>query len=172
MSGPLKAFERLLELLCTLFALALGAIVVLISLDVLLRDLGLGALPWLLELTEYLLYAGTFLAAPWVLRKNGHVRVDILLASLPRPAAIQLDRAISAFGLGVSLILLYYGSAAVREAWREGMVQYRTWFVPEWILLSPIAICAALLSAEFVLRMLRVGGAAPERFDLTDRPGL
>ena len=52
------------------------------------------------------------------------------------------------------------------------MVQYRTWFVPEWILLSPIPICGALLSAEFVLRLLRVGGAAPESFDLSDRPGL
>ena len=75
MAIALAFFEKLLSFFCTLFGLVLGLIIVLICLDVALRDLGLGSLPWLIELSEYLMYAGTFLAAPWVLRQGAAKKV-------------------------------------------------------------------------------------------------
>jgi TRAP-type C4-dicarboxylate transport system permease small subunit len=165
-------FERLLEIFCTAFGLTLGAIVVLLCTDVLLRDLGLGSLPWLIELSEYLMYGGTFLAAPWVLRRGSHVRVDILLVALPRRLAVRMEQLVDTVGLGISLVLLYYGAAAAADAYRDHMVQYKTWYVPEWLLLLPIPVCCALLAVEFVLRASRVRGVVSGQHNIADRPSL
>src|SRR5688572_10773859 len=110
MARSLAAFERVMGFLCTLFGLSLGAIVALIGIDVAVRNAGLGSLPWLIELTEYVMYVGTFLAAPFVLRQGNHVRIDMLLVSLPRRFAIRLEQLVDLCGVGISLALLWYGS--------------------------------------------------------------
>ena len=165
-------FERLLDFFCSLFGVMLGVIVALICLDVALRNLALGSLPWLIELSEYVMYAGTFLAAPWVLRQGNHVRVDMLLVAMPRRLAVRLEQFVDLAGLAISLVLLYYGSAVVSDAWRSNMVAYKTWYVPEWLLYLAIPAGALLLAIEFVLRFLRVKGVVKETYSITDRASL
>jgi TRAP-type C4-dicarboxylate transport system permease small subunit len=172
MALALAFFEKLLSFFCTLFGLVLGLIIVLICVDVALRDLALGSLPWLIELSEYLMYAGTFLAAPWVLRQGNHVRVDMLFVALPKRLAVRLEQLVDLVGLGISLVLLYYGSAVVSDAWRTNMVAYKTWYVPEWLLFLAIPTSALLLAIEFVLRFLRVQGVVRDTYDITDRASL
>jgi TRAP-type C4-dicarboxylate transport system permease small subunit len=168
----LAFFERLLDFFCSLFGVVLGLIVALICLDVALRNLALGSLPWLIELSEYLMYAGTFLAAPWVLRQGNHVRVDMLLVALPKRLAIRLEQVVDLIGLAISLVLLYYGSAVVSDAWRSNMVAYKTWYVPEWLIYLAIPSGALLLAIEFVLRFLRVKGVVKDAYSVTDRASL
>jgi TRAP-type C4-dicarboxylate transport system permease small subunit len=163
-------FERLLSALSTLFAIALGALVAAMCLDVVIRYVSTGSLSWVTELTEYIIYGGTFLAAPWVLRQGGHVRVDILLLHLPRRHAIALERMLDAIGMVLTLLLGWYGAIAVRDAWRDNMIQFKTWNTPEWLLLLPIPIGCALLAVEFALRALRVPGVVKETVDVLDRP--
>ncbi len=168
----LAFFERLLDFFCSLFGVILGLIVALICLDVALRNLALGSLPWLIELSEYLMYAGTFLAAPFVLRQGNHVRVDMLLVALPKRLAVRLEQFVDLIGLAISLVLLYYGSAVVADAWRSNMVAYKTWYVPEWLLYLAIPTGTLLLAIEFVLRFLRVKGVVKETYSVTDRASL
>lgn len=154
---PLRALHaRLLDLSGSLAGLAYGAIAALMTADIALRGLGLGTLGWLTELTEYLLYAATFIAAAWTLRQGAHVRVDILLAQLGPRRARALEQAMDVIGLAVALVLLGFGAAAVLEAWRAGAVQYRNWATPEWLLLLPLPLCGLMLAVEFVLRLRHV----------------
>ena len=69
--------------LAALVAISIAAIAILIPLDLLIRNLGWGNMPWLYEGVEYALYVGVFLAAPWVLHQGAHVRVDLLPTMLP-----------------------------------------------------------------------------------------
>lgn len=154
---PLRALQaRLLDLSGSVAGLAYGAIAALMTLDIALRGLGAGTLGWLTELTEYLLYAATFLAAAWTLRQGAHVRVDILLVQLGPHRARRLEQAMDVIGLAVALVLLGFGSAAALEAWRAGAVQYRNWATPEWLLLLPLPLAGLMLAVEFVLRLRRV----------------
>ena len=154
----LAAHEAALSSLATLVAVAYGLVAFLMTLDIGLRAARLGALPWLLEATEYVLYGGTFLAAPWVLRKGAHVRIDLLVTGLPRRWSVAMEIGADLLGLFVSATLLWFGTAAALEAWREKSMQFKTWAVPEWILLAPIPIAALLLAIEFGLRAARVRG--------------
>lgn len=173
MNSPLaRAFSAVMEGFSLLYGLGMGAMIAMMSLDVLLRGFSLGSLPWVTELTEYFMYAGTFLAAPWVLRQGGHVRVDMLLISVSRPVAARLEQLIDAIGFLIALVLLAYGSLAVHDAFRDHMIQFKTWDVPEWLLLLAIPISGALLAIEFVLRFLRVPGVVSETYNITDRPSI
>lgn len=165
-------FERLLEFFCLLFGLALGALIFLMCVDILIRNLRVGSLPWLLELTEHVIYMGAFLAAPWVLRQGNHVRVDALVTALPKRLAVRLDQFVDIVGLGVSLVLLGYGGYAVWDAFANTMTQFKTWTVPEGVLLLPIPISGALLAVEFLLRIGRVHGVVSDAYDPAKRAGL
>ena len=60
-------FNRLTVFLAGLVALSIGAIAVMIPLNLLLVKTGNTGIWWLFEGVEYSLYFGLFLAAPWVL---------------------------------------------------------------------------------------------------------
>src|SRR5690606_34909467 len=117
-----------------------------------------GSMPWLVELIEYLMYGGTFLAAPWVLRQGEHVRVDLLIGSLPKRAAVRVEQFIDFLGLAISVVMFWYGGAAVLDAYRSGFIQFKNLVVADWVLLLPIWIGSALLAVEFTLRMTRIRG--------------
>jgi TRAP-type transport system small permease protein len=97
----MKFYRRLMQACGVLAALLIGAIVVLVCYDVIGRNLGLKSLPWIVEITEYSLPLITLLAAPWLLFRAEHVRID-LLTNMLSPAALRtLDRSASAVGLAV-----------------------------------------------------------------------
>ena len=149
-----------------------GLIALFMTVDIGIRAANLGALAWLTELTEYLMYAGTFLAAAWTLRKGAHVRVDVLLMLLPRRAAAGLEIAMDALGFAIATVFLWYGSIALADAWRNHNVQYKTWAVPEWLLLAAMPTAAVLLMIEFILRMRRAPGVLPDTTDPASKGGI
>jgi TRAP-type C4-dicarboxylate transport system permease small subunit len=134
-------------------ALLFGAIAVVIVLDVVTRNAGLGALPWALEVSEYALPLATFLAAPWVLFHGAHVRVELLLTALPPAPARALGVAADALGLAVCLVFLHFGIVSALDAWRIGALVIKTLVFPEWWLLAPVPLCSALLAIEFGRRI-------------------
>jgi TRAP-type C4-dicarboxylate transport system permease small subunit len=160
------------DLLCNLFAIALGVIVLAVCADIILRNLGLTSFPWTIELTEYVLYGGTFLAAPRVLRSAGHVRVEIVHDLVPRSVGRLLDRVADLLGLGISAVLLWFGAATAIDAYRSGMIQFKNLIVPEWILLTPIPVGCALLCVEFLLRLGGVRRATKIGTDHIPQPSI
>ncbi|MCW5774050.1 MAG: TRAP transporter small permease [Rhodospirillaceae bacterium] len=181
----LRAFARLLDALGILVGLTLGAIALLICLDIFVRNgadlfnwLGItkgmkpSALPWVTELTEYLMYGAAFIGAPWALRKGAHVRVDVFISGLPRLPALILDYFVDLIGFAISVVLMIYGYEAVVDAWVSDLVARKTWNFDEWILLLPIPISGLLLSIEFVLRFFRLTGVPRESADVTQKTSI
>src|SRR6266436_8062182 len=76
-------YGRLLNGMLTAAGLLLLTMTVMIGADVALRNLGLGGVPPSNELSEDSLYLITLLAAPGLLRRGQHIRIDIVLRALP-----------------------------------------------------------------------------------------
>jgi TRAP-type C4-dicarboxylate transport system permease small subunit len=148
-----QAYRRMLEAFAAAAALLLGATALAITADVLGRNVGLGTIPWILEVSEYVLPLATFLVAPWLLLRNDHVRLDVLLQSLPPRAARALEVAGDGVGLAISLVLLLYGAHAVLDSARQGAMVFKSVVFPEWWLYVPFAACFGLLAVEFVRRL-------------------
>jgi TRAP-type C4-dicarboxylate transport system permease small subunit len=143
-----SAYGKLLQGLAAAGALLLGATALAITLDVIGRNVGLGTLPWILEVSEYVLPVATFLAAPWLLYRNEHVRLDVLLARLPWLHAVG-----NLVGLSVCGVLVVYGVRTILNSAAQNSMVLKSVVFPEWWLYAPVPLCFGLLSIEFLRRL-------------------
>jgi TRAP-type C4-dicarboxylate transport system permease small subunit len=165
-------FDALMSAFCSAFAIAFGFFTLMVCIDIVCRRFGIASMPWLVEVIEYVMYGGTFLAAPWVLRQGEHVRVDLVLSSVPKQVAIRLEQVVDALGFFVSTVMSFYGVALLVDAYRANFVQFKNLAVHEWILILPLAVGCAMLAVEFLLRFFRVRGDVEKTVIPLEVPGV
>ena len=161
-------FGRLFNALAVLAALILLAMVVLVTADIVLRNLTRTGFAFANEVSEYALYLITLLTAPWLLRRGQHVRLDIALTYVPPRIAWLMEAAGDIIGFLVCLVLLRYGVRMTVDSALAGSITIKNLVFPEWWLLWPLPVCFALLAAEFVFRFDRlIHGERQRRVEAT-----
>ena len=155
-----SAYRGLLYAGAVIAAVLLGVTALFVTGDVVARNVGLGTLPWILEVSEYVLPLATFLVAPWLLNRNEHVRLDILLTILPPRLGRTLDRFADLAGLAVCAVFVVYGTRAIASSAQQGSLVIKSIVFPEWWLYAPVPACFALLAIEFVRRLAGRGALA------------
>lgn len=156
MSRLSAGFGRLFDFLARLAALTLLVMVVVVTADILLRNLTRAGFPWANEVSEYALYGMTLLTAPWLLRRGQHVRIDLLLSAVPARVGWLMEAAGDIVGLAVCVVMVRYGAHMAADAFRLGSLTIKNLVFPEWWLLAPLPVAFALLAAEFVFRLDRL----------------
>jgi TRAP-type transport system small permease protein len=149
-------YGRLLDGMMTIAGVLLLLMTVMIGADVLLRNIGAGGIPPSNELSEDILYLVTLLAAPGLLRRGQHIRIDIVLQALPQRVGWLLEWLGDIIGLACCLIFVWYGTGVAAASFFDGSVSIKTLVLPEWWLLAPMPVALALLAVEFVFRMHRL----------------
>jgi TRAP-type C4-dicarboxylate transport system permease small subunit len=154
---------RLLDALALLGCAVLFAMMVIICVDVGLRNLRWGSLAWSNEVCEYALYLMVFLAAPWLLRQGSHVRMDMVLKSLPPTVGWLLEWAIDLICVVICATLALSGLKILVASHAQGNIVIKSVVFPEWWVLVPLPATFLLLAIEFVFRMYRLsrGPRAP-----------
>ena len=137
----------------------LCALVALVCLDVTARTFRLFPTPWSLDLSEYALYAITFLGAPWVLRENGHIAIELVVERLPPRGRAAARIASDALGALVCAALFYYACRAFWRSYASGNLVYETFVFPEWYLYVLAPAIFLILLLQFLGRLW---GFAPE----------
>ena len=150
-----RIYTGLLGLSGLVAGITFGLMALLVTVEVFIRNLGVGSMLWLTEVIEYALFVATFTAAPWILRQAGHVRVDLLLLGLPPAQRRYLEYLVDVFGLIISLLFLRYGIAVTIDTYETNIVIYNQLATPEWWLFTAVPFASTLLAVEFVLRIRR-----------------
>ncbi|NMM43041.1 TRAP transporter small permease [Rhodospirillaceae bacterium KN72] len=153
MSKLVSWYDGFLLCLGYLGGICLGLIAVMVSLDVILRNIGTASFPWLLESVEYALFAVSFLLAPWVLNQGSHVRVDVLVTKLPGKWAHRLDILADTLGFAVCALFTWYGSRVAVKAFERGELIFKELIFPEWWLMAILPVAGILLTVEFARRL-------------------
>ena len=156
-------FGRLFDALAVLAALILLVMVVLVTADIVLRNLTRTGFPWANEVSEYALYGMTLLTAPWLLRRGQHVRIDLLLSVVPTRVAWLMEAAGDVIGLLVCIVMVRYGAHMAADSFRIGSLTIKNLVFAEWWLLAPLPIFFALLAVEFAFRLHRLLNSDPGR---------
>jgi TRAP-type transport system small permease protein len=156
-------FGKLLNALAVAAALTLLAMVVMVTADILLRNLTRTGFAWSNEVSEYALYVITLLTAPWLLRRGQHVRVDLVLTLVPVRVAWLMEAAGDVLGFAVCLVMMRYGFKMSIESAVLDSITIKNLVFPEWWLLWPLPVCFALLAAEFAFRFDRLIHSEPGR---------
>jgi TRAP-type C4-dicarboxylate transport system permease small subunit len=151
-----RTYHGLLAVLGALSGALIAFLALGITVNVLSRKFGSGEITGALEIFEYSLFAATFLGAPWVLRHNAHVRVDVVVTALPKRLARWVEIGADVLGLAVCLILLFFAWRVTFGLWEEGAREIKEFIFPKWWLFAVIVVSFLLLSVEFGLRLLRV----------------
>ena len=147
---------RLLTGLALASCALIAVMVSVICADVFVRNLRLGNISWATEIAEYTLYLSTFLAAPWLLRQGAHVRMDIVLKTLPPAVAWRLELFADIVAVATCLSLtISSGNAAIASA-TQGSLVFKIIVFPEWWLITPAAVLFGVLTVECLLRLRRL----------------
>jgi TRAP-type transport system small permease protein len=158
-------YGRLLSALALAGCAVLFAMMLVICLDVLLRNVrivpGLLGVAWANEVTEYALYFITVLVAPWLLRQGQHIRIDVLLRIIPRRLAWCCEWACDFIAFACCLLMAFAGLKATGSSMAINSTVVKTLAIPEWWLLAPMQACFALLAIEMLFRMARLYASVP-----------
>jgi len=138
-----------------------------ITCSVFARWLFSNTMAWTVDLGAYMLVYITFLAAPWLLQKNGHVSIVILRDAL----SLQLKRKVkiisSALMLIVLGVLIYFGTLVTIEFYIKGVVLKNILEVPKYLIFIVIPLSALLMFIESLKELINTikGDYTPECTD-------
>jgi TRAP-type C4-dicarboxylate transport system permease small subunit len=157
------AFGKLFDAMAVVAALILLVMVLLVSGDIVLRNLTRTGFAWANEVSEYALYMMTLLTAPWLLRRGQHVRIDLVLSMIPPRLAWFMEAAGDVIGFVVCLVMMRYGVNMAVDSAVLGSLTIKNLVFPEFWLLLPLPVAFALLAVEFVFRFGRLRSGPPGR---------
>jgi len=149
MQAIARAYEMLIDALAVLAAALLGVITLLIVVDVLMRNFGLQPYPHTLSLTEYSLLYITMLGTPWLVRKKGHVHIEMVVARL-RPAVRRMVHGfVCLVCMAVCAVLAWYSLDVTLANAARGDLDIRSFDSPRWILVACMPLGFGLMVIEF-----------------------
>jgi len=149
----INGFERLAGWLAAFCAVIVMLMSAWITYDVLARNLlGIGS-PWFFDLSEYALVWVTFLAAPWVLLQDRHVRIELLIDVLPAKVQRIIGIAVCLLAFAACAVLFWKTSAAALQYYQNNVMMPRIWRIPRIWPYSAIPIGSGLLAIAFLVRL-------------------
>jgi C4-dicarboxylate transporter, DctQ subunit len=153
MSGALRWVVRGYDAFVTLMALVAAAmltwLMISIIVSVSMRNLGLQPMAWLFTSSEYALLYMTMLGAPWLVRRKGHVHIELVTAALPPKLRRALSRLVAFGCLVVCAILTWKGIDLVQLNLARNDFDVRAYFFPRWLLTIAFPISFGLMAVEF-----------------------
>ena len=109
-------------------------------------------LMWVMEVTEYSLLYITFLGAAWVLEREGHVKMDIIVNALKRENQALLGIITSVIGSAMSLYLIVYGTKVTWDYFKRDVIECTPLLTPSFIILLIIPLGSIPLFIQFLRR--------------------
>ena len=130
-------------------ALLMTAMMVTITLDVVLRNLGYQSSAHFFTFTEYALLIVPCLGAPWLAREKGHIYVEILLMSLSERMRARLTVLIGLICIAVCLVIAWYGFDVAIRDFVQNEKDVRSLDMPRWMLVGWIPLSFLMMAVEF-----------------------
>lgn len=164
-----KAYDAVLYGMAVVAGCLMAAMMVVITLDVVLRNLGYQSSAHFFTFTEYALLMVPCLGAPWLVREKGHIYVEILLMYLPPRGRTAFIRLIGVACVAVCAVLAWYGLQVTLADYLASEKDVRSLDMPRWMVVGFIPLSFWMMAIEFARFVLRrenflgaLGGQASE----------
>jgi TRAP-type C4-dicarboxylate transport system permease small subunit len=150
-----RAYDAVLYGMAWLAALLIAAMMVVITVDVVVRNLGYQSSAHFFTFTEYALLLIPCLGEPWLVREKGHVCVEILLMYLSRDGRKAATFLIGVACVGICLVMAWYGFEVTANNFRLGDMDVRSFDAPRWALVVCIPVSFLMMAIEFARFLAR-----------------
>ena len=149
-SGSL--FDRLLDVLMVLAVAILIFGWLSVCFEVIMRYFAGQPQIWVIETVEYIQVYVCFLGAAWLLREEGHVKVDVLLNRLSPKNQALLNTITSGLATILWLLLTWYTGGTTVRAFQKGLYTATILEIPKAPLYAIMPIGSFLLCVQFLRR--------------------
>src|SRR5260221_11114328 len=144
----------------------MAAMMVVIFVDVVLRNLGYQSSAHFFTFTEYALLAVPCLGAPWLVREKGHIYVEIIFMHLKPRARRWMMRFIGVACIAVCLVIAWYGFGVTLADFRGAERDVRSFDMPRWLVVGWIPLAFLMMAIEFARYLWRVEDFLPPFLEL------
>jgi len=144
-----KAYDAVVYGMAIIAACLMAAMMVIITLDVVVRNLGYQSSAHFFTFTEYALLIVPCLGAPWLAREKGHIYVEILLMSLPARMRARLTALIGVICIAVCLVVAWYGFSVTLQDFIQNEKDVRSLDMPRWMIVGWIPVSFLMMAIEF-----------------------
>jgi TRAP-type C4-dicarboxylate transport system permease small subunit len=145
-----KGFDTIIDGFAAIAGLLLVAMMLLVCCSVVMRYILHLPVGWVVEVCEFGLLFITFFGTAWLLKKNGHIKVDLLTSSLSPAIRKVLFRATCLIGAASCGFLLWYGAYETWDHFQRSTLVIQTLETPKWMLLIVIPFGSLLMIIQFM----------------------
>lgn len=117
-TGILRAFDRIAY---WLIAIVMGAMVAIVSIQVLLRYGFNSSIDWADDISRLLFVASIFFAMPLAVKEGAHIGIDALVEHLPERLQQWLVRLIALVCIVLFAVVCWQGAYLVHDQWDENL---------------------------------------------------
>ncbi|MEE9610905.1 MAG: TRAP transporter small permease [Desulfatiglandales bacterium] len=150
-----RIFDRAIYVGVILASILLAFMMLSIAAEVVMRRIFNRPLMWVTDISEYTLLYVTFLGAAWVLKNEGHVRLDLVLSYLKPKSRATIDTMAAILGAMICLVVTWQSGKVTLWAISTGIEVMKAIQIARWIPLIVIPIGSFLLSIEFMRMVFR-----------------
>lgn len=159
-----RVFDTILDIGGALSAVCLIAVMLLTSVKVIFRYVLREGLIGVDQISGTLLLYIAFLGAAWVLRREEHVTIDLLVTRLSPNVQRWLNVINSIIGALICLVLTVYGTMEAVTSWQRGILIPAEIEIPRVINVGVIPLGCFFLWLQFMRRAwLHFRGATTQR---------
>lgn len=121
----------------------------MISYDVAMRYFFIRPTSWATDFGKYIICYSTFMAAGWILKLDGHVKITILSERLGIKMRLLLNTLSSMIGAVACFIIMWQGFVDSWDLYRRNVLIIRPVIVPKWLIIWIIPFGILLLCIYF-----------------------
>ncbi len=147
-----RSMEKIEDIMAGVAGVLLAIMTVSICVSVVMRYMLHLSVGWATQMQEYILYTAVLLGSPWVLRLDGHVKIDVVHNMLSNRNRQRLEVFVNLLGALICSALFYYGVFTTHKNFVEQTVIVNVLPVAKWIPLIFVPIMAAVLVFEFLFK--------------------
>jgi len=144
-----KIFDYVLNVTAYFSGSLIIILMLSISYEVVMRYFFNSPTSWVIDFSGYMQYAIVMLGAAWVLKRNGHTKIDLLSAQLKGKKQTILNALTSSIGLLTCAIFFWEGLTATWQAYQRHEFLYREIEIPVAPLFVIFPISFLLLCIQF-----------------------
>ena len=120
---------------------------------------------WVSDFNLYFMVYITMLGVAWVLKEDGHVKIDIMVSRMPRGTQRVMKVITSLVGAVISGVMFWYSFQMTLDAFQMKSTFLQAVIVQRWIVFWVIPTGFLLLSIQFMRNMYHqmIRGSARQR---------
>jgi TRAP-type mannitol/chloroaromatic compound transport system permease small subunit len=147
-----RVFDRIILVIMYIACCGVSVLTLIVCFEVVMRTFFNRPSSWVGEFSGHILLFIPFMAGAWLLKKEEHVKMDLITNMTSKRKQALVDIFTSFTGIIICLITTWFTARVTVDMFQTGYVTQSVLRLPEWPLIAFLSLGFLLLSIQFIRR--------------------